>query len=373
MELVNRESSILIQYTPYELGSPVQVEFSQSCPQSFEISSLPKEASALLFFDENLPAATVNAVESSLSNYLSLSQKIAISCEKKDLKAVQEMWVHMTSNHPDVCVAIGGGVLCDMVSFASSCYHRGHIHVLFPTTPLSILDACIGGKTGIDFNQVKNSIGTVHYALKSFCVLDFLSTLSDEEFYSGFSEAIKAASLFDLQYFERLERFVNGSPSLRDSASLLPLIAEGAKHKATLCERPMNVRSLLLYGHNIGHALEVYDSSHRRHGDCVSIGMNIEAAISVVAGLLPLSDWVRQRNLLRGFNLPTNIPTEVDIAKLIKIMKLYKLYRNKKHHFIIPHRIGEIAQTEGKFYFALDDDSLSKLFAEALGLIEAHS
>jgi len=323
----------IITYSPPELGKSIEVSFFLHEPKEINSQVLGLKNNALLVVDGNLDKTKVDLVLSLINKYVKKISVYKLDCGSKDLTRVRKIWDKMIQAHPDVVIALGGGTTCDLVGFAASCYHRGLDHIFFPTTLLSMIDASIGGKTGIDFGGVKNSIGQVHYALESYCIFPFLETLKYEELISGFSEVIKAGMLFDEKLIQLIEKL---PPTFKISYSWFVAVSRGAELKAKISEKSFSQRSKLLYGHNIGHGFETLDSIHRRHGDCVSIGMNYELALGVVANLVNKDIWNRQNRLLNKFGLPVFIPKITNFEKIKKKMRQYKLYKDNTYLFVIP-------------------------------------
>lgn len=355
-----------IKYIPTELNKLVQVDFYQDIPKNISSQLLKNKHNPLLIVDKHIDKKIVKRIQKIISDCTHNITTYFLDSSEKKLDRVIDIWDQMIDLHPDVAIALGGGTTCDLVGFASSCYHRGLEHIFIPTTLLSMVDANIGGKTGIDFGKVKNSIGSIHYAVESYSFFSLLRSLPYDELISGFSEVIKAGMLFD-------NKLINDICLLKDHFQLdrewLSAISRGAELKARLCEQPMTDRSKLLYGHNIGHGVETYGNTHRRHGDCVSIGMNYELALAVIGGIVERNVWEQQNSLLRKFDLPTKLPADISIEKLIDSMKRYKLYKDEKFMFIIPKNPGQISQFKNTYYWRISEEKLKDYLLETIKMI----
>ena len=169
--------------------------------------------------------------------------------------------------------------------------------------------------------------------------------------------------LFSADLFNKLQCF-----SQSNEIELRNIIAESAKFKALLCEQPLKVRSKLLYGHNIGHGIETYSSLRRRHGDCVSIGMNLEAAMAVQLGILQKQDWLSQQELLLRFHLPTEFPKGMKKEVVMERMKLYKLYKEGKFFFVLPKKIGGIYETNRSYFTVIEDQKFVDLLSASIDM-----
>jgi len=177
----------------------------------------------------------------------------------------------------DVFIGIGGGVVCDITAFAASIFKRGAKVQLVPTTLLAMVDAAVGGKTGCDYNNYKNSIGTFYPAQKVYYFPEFLQYLPENQYNSGLAEAFKTAILFDRSLYET---FKNDGDKInsRDKELLNTMIIKCAKAKANIVEKDFmeqNIRAYLNLGHTFGHALEsVAGLGIITHGSAVAWGIS---------------------------------------------------------------------------------------------------
>lgn len=205
----------------------------------------------------------------------------------KTLESVTKVWKVLSDNcarRNAVLVNLGGGAITDMGGFAASCFKRGIACVNVPTTLLSQIDASVGGKTGVNFNGLKNEIGT--FSVPRHVIIDnsFLSTLSRRQVLSGFAEMLKHGLLSDEEYWAKL---MQADLSDVDSVEFLTLIQKSVIVKNAIvqkdpCER--GVRKALNFGHTVGHAIESVAIDHNLeiyHGDAVAYGMIAELYLSV--------------------------------------------------------------------------------------------
>lgn len=358
---INSRADKFIQYVPPETGRTIQVSFYFKNPSKILSPVLDTKSRALLIYDGNLDEKKVGDTICLIKRHVRKIHVLSLDYGSKSLARVKKIWAKMVRVHPDVAIALGGGTICDLVGFASSCYQRGLDHILFPTTLLSMVDACIGGKTGLDFGGVKNSIGRVHHALESHCIFPFLTTLPRPELISGMSEIIKVAVLFDKNLFEMLNRL----PSKFElSIDWFNVITRSAELKTRVSQEHLLQRSKLLYGHNIGHGFETLGSTYRRHGDCVSIGINYELALAVVAGIVKKDLWDKQRDLITKFDLPCLLPKRTNLKKLKAKMSKYKLFKDGIYFFVIPKKVGEIFEDHNGYFWKIKEkqfDSFMKI------------
>ena len=211
----------------------------------------------------------------------------------------------------DGCLlGIGGGVVCDIAGLAASLYMRGCGLALYPTTLLAMVDASLGGKTGIDFRGWKNLVGTFHPAALLLVCPGALATLPDREFRSGLAEAIKTAVIGDPSLLDLLEAR-RETVLARDPVLLAEVVQRCLRVKGGICEadpREEGRRMLLNLGHTFGHALESWTGFRGwTHGEAVAWGMGRAAALGLVLGATEPAFARRLTALLAayGFRLET--------------------------------------------------------------------
>ncbi|EJB29993.1 3-dehydroquinate synthase [Helicobacter pylori] len=242
----------------------------------------------------------------------------------------------MQLNRHSLMIALGGGVISDMVGFASSIYFRGIDFINIPTTLLAQVDASVGGKTGINTPYGKNLIGSFHQPKAVYMDLAFLKTLEKREFQAGVAEIIKMAVCFDKNLVERLE-----TKDLKDC--LEEVIFQSVNIKAQVVvqdEKERNIRAGLNYGHTFGHAIE-NETDYERflHGEAIAIGMCMANDLALSLGMLTLKECERIENLLKKFDLIFNYQI-TDIQKFYERLFLDKKSENKTIKFILPKGIG---------------------------------
>lgn len=241
-----------------------------------------------------------------------------------------------------VVVAVGGGVTLDVAGFAAATHQRGVAWVACPTTLLAMVDAAIGGKTGLNFGGRKNRIGAFHQPLAVLTDVSRLETLPDREFRSGLAELVKSAIIADAPLFEALESQA-GSLAARRGADMGALIAAAARVKADIVardEREGGERAKLNFGHTIGHALEAATAFDRwTHGEAVAIGMRAATALSVRVAGLPPEEAARIEALLSALGLPAADP-EAPLSSVVAALAGDKKQREGAPRFVLTPRIG---------------------------------
>jgi len=234
----------------------------------------------------------------------------------------------------DIVIALGGGVIGDLVGFASSILYRGINFIQIPTTLLAQVDSSIGGKTAINVKQGKNLVGSFHQPKIVVADVNFLSTLSLREVKAGFAEIIKYAVLGNRSFFDWLSE--NSKKLLKlDTESLIHAIETSCKMKAKIVkedEYEQGKRVLLNLGHTFGHAFEKSvntngDGQSILHGEAIGIGICLAAKLSEDFEESNIEDSIAIEKLVADFGLPTNI---LDISKNLKISEVIKFMKHDK-------------------------------------------
>ncbi|CAD7815053.1 3-dehydroquinate synthase [Chryseobacterium aquaeductus] len=214
--------------------------------------------------------------------------------EMKNIQTVNHLWEILTEMQADrkaLIINLGGGVITDMGGFVSSTYKRGIQFINIPTTLLSMCDASIGGKTGIDLMHYKNMVGTFSFPEQIFVYPQFLETLPYKELRSGFAEMLKHGLIADKTHWENLIQIQK-----IDAEGIFPHIQTSMDIKQNVVEKDFhekNVRKTLNFGHTIGHAIEslyLEKGNPILHGEAVALGMTCETHLSFLEGLLSEED-----------------------------------------------------------------------------------
>ena len=243
-------------------------------------------------------------------------------------------------------LALGGGVVGDMTGFAAACWLRGIGIVQVPTTLLSMVDASIGGKTGVNHPKGKNLIGAFHQP--RLVVIDplTLNTLPVREFRAGMAEVIKYGVIGDPDLFSRLEEASDlSNPGAMDPTLLHDILVLSAEAKAAVVaddEREGGRRAILNYGHTFGHVVETLTGYGTwLHGEAVAIGMAAVGRLAVQKGLWSEADQQRQLKLIEKAGLPVAWPT-LDREAALRTLQGDKKVRHGRLRFVLPTRIGNV-------------------------------
>ena len=271
----------------------------------------------------------------------------------KTLESIQKIYDVALTNRLErgsAMAALGGGVIGDMTGFAAATWLRGIAVVQTPTSLLAMVDASIGGKTGVNHPQGKNLIGAFHQPRLVLIDPQVLKTLPEREFRAGMAEVIKYGVIWDQELFTQLEQEkALDQPSISDEL-LQTILTHSCQAKADVVsqdEKEAGLRAILNYGHTIGHAVESltgYQSVN--HGEAVAIGMVAAGQIAVEMGLWDKSATDRQFALIQKVGLPTQLPAELDIEAILETLTTDKKVKAGKVRFVLPTQIGQAIVTD---------------------------
>lgn len=253
----------------------------------------------------------------------------------------------------DLVIAFGGGVIGDLVGFASAILRRGVRFVQIPTSLLAQVDSSVGGKTGINSPSGKNLIGAFHQPALVLADTSVLTTLTPRDFRAGYGEVIKYGLLGDAAFFAWLE--ANAPGLAHDEALRRHAVAHSVTMKARIVERDeteQGDRALLNLGHTFGHVLEAATGYGQRllHGEGVAIGCALAFDLSARMGLCSQEAPSRVMSHLRQMNLPVtlaDVPGDLpDTQTLIAMMAQDKKVKDGKLRFVLAHDIGDAFVTD---------------------------
>ncbi len=248
-------------------------------------------------------------------------------------------------------VALGGGVVGDMTGFAAATWLRGVNFVQVPTSLLAMVDASIGGKTGVNHPQGKNLIGAFYQPKLVLIDPEVLQTLPEREFRAGMAEVIKYGVIWDADLFSQLETAADLDSYAKINPDLLQTILQrSCQAKADVVsqdEKEAGLRAILNYGHTIGHAVESLTGYQQIiHGEAVGIGMVAAGEIAVKMGLWQPVENQRQNELITKVGLPTQIPAELGVEAILAALQRDKKVKKGKVRFVLPKEIGSAVVTD---------------------------
>lgn len=264
----------------------------------------------------------------------------------KNLKSVKLIWQKLFAYSFDrnsLLINFGGGMISDLGGFAAASFMRGIDFINVPTTLLAQVDASIGGKTAINFHDLKNSIGFFINPISIYIDMSTLKTLSDRELLSGFAEILKYGIIFDKKLFD----FLSAKPFLTFNLKELHyLIDKSCSLKIKSIQEDYyenSSRKLLNFGHTIGHAFEAISMNQKvplTHGEAIAIGMFIESEIAASIGLLSKQDLLKIKKIISD-NYLFNLNKQYDSLEIIEKIKLDKKNRANKINWTLPKSIGK--------------------------------
>jgi 3-dehydroquinate synthase len=243
------------------------------------------------------------------AGFTALTAEIPDAEEGKHIEVASFCWQVLGQNdftRSDAVVAVGGGAVTDLAGFVAATWLRGVKVIHMPTSLLGMVDAAVGGKTGINTAEGKNLVGAFHPPAGVLADLDTLDTLPKNEIISGMAEVIKCGFIADPAILDLIERDTSAVADPRSDA-MRELIERAIAVKAKVVSADLKEageREILNYGHTLGHAIELAERYSWRHGAAVSVGMMFAAELSRSVGRLSDADADRHRNILESLGLP---------------------------------------------------------------------
>ncbi len=284
----------------------------------------------------------------------------------KDVRVAAQLWSALGTagfTRSDAVVSLGGGATTDLAGFVAATWLRGVAVVHVPTTLLGMVDAAVGGKTGIDTAEGKNLVGAFHQPAGVLCDLDQLAGLPAADYAGGLAEVVKAGFIADPVILELVE---SDPVAAADPAGphTRELVERAVRVKAAVVSadlREAGPREMLNYGHTLGHAIEKVEQYRWRHGAAVSVGMVFAAELARLAGRLPPPVVDRHRDVLASVGLPVAYRGD-RWPQLQDAMRVDKKSRGDTLRFVVLDGIGQPAVLEGP-----DPSLLAAAYAEVTG------
>jgi 3-dehydroquinate synthase len=258
---------------------------------------------------------------------------------QKHIDTVARAWAQLAEagfTRSDLIVGVGGGATSDIAGFIAATWLRGIRWIAIPTTLAGMVDAAIGGKTGINIAAGKNLVGAFHSPLAVLCDIDFLSSLDDRDISAGLAEVVKCGFISDPQILEIIEKDPEGSRRW-DNEILFELIERSVRVKAHVVGADFKedgLREILNYGHTLGHAIERNEGFLWRHGEAVSVGLVYAAELAKLTGRLDDQTAERHSRILQSLDLPVTYDRRA-WESLLANMSLDKKTRDKRLRFVI--------------------------------------
>jgi 3-dehydroquinate synthase len=262
-------------------------------------------------------------------------------------------------------IALGGGVVGDLAGFVASTFMRGIPFVQIPTSLLAMIDASVGGKTGVDTPAGKNLVGAFHQPTAVIADTAVLKTLPIEHLRAGMAEALKHGVIADASYFERVASLATSIETLDlTSDAALDLVVRSVEIKADVVERDEReggVRKTLNFGHTIGHAVESCSGYELLHGEAIAIGMRYEALLAERLGIAEAGLGERIGRAIELAGLPSKRPASIPVEEIVVATHSDKKARGGQVEYALPVRIGAMAESGGRWSVPVHDEVVSQL------------
>jgi len=304
-------------------------------------------SSIFLLIDSNTSVHCSNYFLDKLSlNKLIIPISISNGEEYKNLETCNNVWQKLIDHNADrksLIINLGGGVVTDLGGFIAATYKRGIDFIQIPTSLLAMVDAAIGGKTGVDFNGIKNCIGTITEAKAVLVDTNYLKTLPKNQLNSGMAEVIKHALISSKSYYDEVCRYLT-----EDAGDLNKIIKESIQIKEKIVKEDRfesGQRKILNFGHTLGHAIESYYLENDNlitllHGEAIGYGMVLECYLSQL--IFDFPEKITQELLALVKELYGSIQFSQDaINQIIDYMKYDKKNVDGKVNFVLLEEIGK--------------------------------
>lgn len=315
------------------------------------LEAIPSARRAILVTDEGVEPYHARPVAKAMEagGVETTVAVIPVSEKKKTLGTVRNLYEIMLENKLErghALVTLGGGICGDVAGFAAATYLRGIPFVQCPTSLLAMVDASVGGKTGVNVPQGKNLIGAFHQPSRVVIDTEVLKTLPERELRCGLAECIKHGVIRDEALFDWIEAKAADILAL-DEATLVELVHRNVQIKADVVmadEREAGERAHLNLGHTFAHAIEATAAfgTRYKHGEAVSLGMVAAASFAVARGMCGASVLERTIAACEAVGLPTSSKHLAPNAMLLKTMAMDKKVRDGRLRLVLPTRIGAV-------------------------------
>ncbi|MEO1013207.1 MAG: 3-dehydroquinate synthase [Bacteroidota bacterium] len=328
------------------ITSSFAVHFNQNAYDSLnEYLAAKKYSKVFLLVDENTKELCLPYFQKNLSQDIGFEVlEMASGENNKNIQSCMHVWKALSVHDADrksLLINLGGGVLTDLGGFVASTFKRGIDFINVPTTLLAMVDASVGGKTGVDLGPLKNQIGVINQPQMVLIITSFLKTLEERQLQSGFAEMLKHGLIRSGEYWEHLK-------SMSDFDDMDNHIYTSVEIKnAVVLQDPteQNQRKILNFGHTLGHAIESYflDSTEHKtllHGEAIAIGMIMEAYLALrLTGLSPMETNEIKTVFLSRYIKPDF--SEHDMDGILQLLKFDKKNSHGNINFVLLKSIGE--------------------------------
>lgn len=286
----------------------------------------------------------------------------------------RETWARLTDEllaagfgRDSLIVALGGGVVGDVAGFVAATYMRGIPYIQVPTTLLAMVDASIGGKTGVDTPAGKNLVGAFHQPLAVVADPSVLATLPREHLRAGFAEVIKHGAIADEAYLERAAASAANLATLDPTGdAMADLVSRSIEIKADVVrrdEREGGLRKILNFGHTIGHAVELLSDYAMLHGDAIAMGMSYESELAERCGVAKPGTAERIRRAIDAAGFNRRRPPSMSPDQIVAATHGDKKARAGLVEYALPSRVGAMAGAATGWSIAINDELVRSVLA----------
>lgn len=301
--------------------------------------------------DKNVARYYLQMVKASLEkkNFFVRSIVLPPRERQKSLQTAEKIYTKLLEwniERNSAIIALGGGVIGDLAGFIAATYQRGIGFIQIPTSLLAQVDSSIGGKVGINHPLAKNMIGAFFQPQFVLADTSVLKTLPKRELICGMGEVVKYGVILDKKFFSFIEQNLNKALSgdTKILSSIIRRCCELKAHVVSRDEKEQNVRTILNFGHTIGHALERAGKfTHLKHGEAILYGMIAETNIAFAAGMISFADKERMECLIQKIPIPSLRSLRLRNTELFGTMRKDKKVKDGFIRMTLPYAIGKIS------------------------------
>jgi len=302
------------------------------------------------------------------------ARTIVLTVPAGEAHKTRETWARLTDEllsagfgRDSLIIALGGGVVGDVAGFVAATYMRGIPYIQVPTTLLAMVDASIGGKTGVDTPAGKNLVGAFHQPVAVVADPSVLATLPRAHLRAGFAEVIKHGAIADEAYLDRAVAAAADLGALDPTGdSMVDLVSRSIEIKADVVrrdEREGGLRKILNFGHTIGHAVELLSNYSMLHGDAIAVGMAYESLLAERCGVAATGTADRIHRALDTAGFDRRRSASMSPDQIVAATHGDKKARAGRVEYALPSRVGAMAGGANGWSIAVDDELVRTVLA----------
>lgn len=360
IELTNPSSSNqILNLVTKEKVIPIEIGNNIVFQKSFIDKVLSISKNIVILTDTNVNELYGEKLKSSFEEQKTYPLFISIlpgeSQKNRETKSfIEDLMLKNNLTKDTLIIALGGGVICDLAAFVASTYYRGIFLVMVPTTLLAQVDAAIGGKSAVNTSFGKNLIGNFYHPEQTFIDTIFLKSLPNNELLNGLSEIIKYSLIFSSSLFDELYQ---GKDHL-DLEKIILRCCEMKINIVKLDEKEKSLRSILNFGHTLGHCIEQIEEYKISHGEAIAIGMIFASYLSVKEKLLDTKEFLKIFSIFKIYGFPLIFSQAVTLKKLLDHLLYDKKAKDKTPRFVLLEEIGKVKAEKEIYLHEIDKEKL---------------